>query len=49
MKILLDLNLPRKLKADFGAGFEVKTVQELKWLGTKNGELLKYSKLTKIL
>ena len=40
MKILLDENLPRKLKTDFGEGFEVKTVQEMNWLGKKNGELL---------
>ena len=40
MKILLDENLPRKLKADFGADFEVKTVRDMGWLGKKNGELL---------
>lgn len=40
MKILLDENLPRKLKADFGPGFDVKTVREMNWLGKKNGELL---------
>jgi len=40
MKILLDENLPRKLKADFGHGFEVKTVSEMNWQGKKNGELL---------
>jgi hypothetical protein len=39
MKILLDENLPRKLKADFGAGFEVHTVRDMNWLGKKNGEL----------
>ncbi|MEO5673272.1 MAG: DUF5615 family PIN-like protein [Chitinophagales bacterium] len=42
MKILLDENLPRKLKADFGAGYEVKTVKDIGWLGKKNGELLKF-------
>ena len=41
MKILLDENLPRKLKADFGSSFVVKTVRDMNWLGTKNGELLK--------
>jgi len=39
MKILLDENLPRKLKTDFGPGFEVKTVRDMNWLGKKNGEL----------
>jgi len=41
MKILLDENLPRKLKTDFGTGFDVKTVRDMNWLGKKNGELLK--------
>lgn len=40
MKILLDENLPRKLKSDFGANFEIKTVRDMGWLGKKNGELL---------
>lgn len=40
MKILLDENLPRKLKAGFGLEFEVKTVRDMGWLGKKNGELL---------
>lgn len=40
MKILLDENLPRKLKADFGPEYEVQTVRDMKWLGKKNGELL---------
>ena len=40
MKILLDENLPRKLKTDFGPGFEVKTVRDMNWLGKKNGDLL---------
>ena len=40
MKILLDENLPKNLKADFGSNFEVKTVRDMKWLGKKNGELL---------
>lgn len=41
MRILLDENLPLKLKTDFGSGFEVKTVRDMNWLGTKNGVLLK--------
>lgn len=40
MKILLDENLPRKLKTDFGLEFEVKTIRDMGWLGKKNGELL---------
>jgi predicted nuclease of predicted toxin-antitoxin system len=35
MKILLDENLPRKLKTDFVPDFEVKTVGEMDWLGKK--------------
>ncbi|MFM9952019.1 MAG: DUF5615 family PIN-like protein [Saprospiraceae bacterium] len=40
MRILLDENLPRKLKADFGSDYDVKTVREMGWQGTKNGALL---------
>ena len=40
MKILLDENLPRQLKTDFGPNYDLKTVQEMGWLGKKNGELL---------
>ena len=40
MKILLDENIPAKLKLDFGEEYEVKTVRDMKWLGKKNGELL---------
>ncbi len=40
MKILLDENIPRRLKLDFGIDYKVKTVQELNWTGKKNGELL---------
>ncbi|MGI8635354.1 MAG: DUF433 domain-containing protein [Segetibacter sp.] len=40
MKILLDENLPKQLKADFGPDYEVKTVRGMGWLGKKNGELL---------
>jgi hypothetical protein len=39
MKILLDENLPRKLKTVFGE-HEVFTVDEMGWQGKKNGELL---------
>src|ERR1700712_4213134 len=40
MKILLDENLPTKVKYDFGEGYEVTTVRDMGWLGKKNGELL---------
>lgn len=40
MKILLDENLPTKVKYDFGKGYEVRTVRDMEWLGKKNGELL---------
>ena len=40
MKILLDENLPTKLKYDFGENFQISTVKDMGWLGKKNGELL---------
>lgn len=40
MKILLDENLPKKVKYDFGEDYEVRTVRDMGWLGKKNGELL---------
>ena len=40
MKILLDENLPKHLKAEFGPDYDVKTVRDMGWLGKKNGELL---------
>jgi predicted nuclease of predicted toxin-antitoxin system len=40
MKLLLDENLPKKLKIDF-QGHEVYTVRDMGWNGIKNGELLK--------
>lgn len=40
MRILLDENLPRKLKFSFGSGHEVRSVRDMGWLGKKNGELL---------
>ncbi len=40
MKILLDENLPKQLKIDFGSDYDVKTVRDMGWLGKKNGELL---------
>ena len=40
MKILLDENIPAKLRFDFGKNYEVRTVGNMNWLGKKNGELL---------
>jgi len=40
MKLLLDENLPRKLKQDFH-DYEIFTVREQGWNGRTNGELLK--------
>jgi predicted nuclease of predicted toxin-antitoxin system len=43
MKLLLDENLPKKLKHDF-AEHETYTVRDKGWNGVKNGELLKLLK-----
>jgi len=40
MRLLLDENLPKKLKLDF-TDHEIYTVSDKKWNGKKNGELLK--------
>jgi predicted nuclease of predicted toxin-antitoxin system len=40
MKILLDENLPTKLRVEFGKNHEVFTVGFMGWSGKKNGELL---------
>ena len=40
MRLLLDENLPKRLKADF-PNHQVFTVAEQQWTGKKNGELLK--------
>lgn len=39
MKLLLDENLPKRLKADF-PNYEVYTVRDMNWNGIKNGQLL---------
>ena len=39
MKLLLDENLPKKLKRDFSE-HEIYTVGDKKWNGKRNGELL---------
>ena len=41
MKVLLDENLPVKLKYKFSSAIEVYTVNDMKWNSLKNGELLK--------
>lgn len=41
MRILLDENLPRRLKGHFPTDVEVLTVQERGWSGIKNSELLR--------
>ncbi len=40
MKLLLDENLPKRLKLDFSE-HEIYTVRDKSWNGIKNGELLK--------
>lgn len=40
MKVLLDENLPKRLKQELGA-FEVATVAERGWQGLKNGDLIR--------
>ena len=37
---MLDENLPKQLKADFGPDYDVRTVRDMGWMGKKNGELL---------
>ncbi len=40
MRLLLDENLPKRLKLDFGE-YEIYTVRDKEWNGIKNGDLLK--------
>src|SRR5262249_35451251 len=40
MRVLLDECVPRKLRSEL-PGHDVKTVDEMKWAGTKNGALLR--------
>jgi len=40
MRLLLDENLPKRLKQDFSE-HEIYTVRDKQWKGIKNGELLK--------
>jgi len=41
MKLLLDENLPVRLKYRFSSSLEVSTVRDNEWSGIKNGHLLK--------
>lgn len=41
MRVLLDENLPRRLKQCFAEGVEVLTVQDCGWKGLQDGELLR--------
>lgn len=43
MRVLLDENVPRKLKRMFSSGYHVATVQERGWSGVLNGELLRHA------
>jgi predicted nuclease of predicted toxin-antitoxin system len=46
MKILIDEQLPTKLKYIFSdTDYEVFTVRDMKWLGTKNGHLLELMRI----
>ncbi|PSF33091.1 hypothetical protein C7H19_20575 [Aphanothece hegewaldii CCALA 016] len=45
MRVLLDENLPRRLKRFFNEGVEVITVSERGWKGLKNGELLRVAQI----
>jgi len=40
-KLLLDESIPIRLARHFPTSFEVATVHEMGWLGTKNGDLLR--------
>ena len=44
MRVLLDECLPRRLRREL-PGHDVRTVQELGWAGTKNGDLLRLATL----
>ena len=40
-KLLLDENLPKKLRYRFGVGYEVVKVPDMGWASLENGQLLK--------
>ena len=41
MKLLLDESAPRRLAASFPQTIQVRTVQQMGWAGSTNGELLR--------
>lgn len=41
MRVLLDENIDKRMKAFFDSSFDVLTVTEKGWQGTKNGKLLR--------
>ena len=41
MKVLLDESAPRRLASFFPESFEVRTVQQMGWAGSGNGDLLR--------
>lgn len=41
MKLLLDESVPKRLGALFPGEFEVRTVQQMGWTGSSNGDLLR--------
>ena len=41
MKLLLDESVPRRLGSFFPDPIEVRTVQQMGWAGSKNGDLLR--------
>ena len=41
MKLLLDESAPRRLASFFPEQFQVRTVQQMGWAGSKNGDLLR--------
>lgn len=47
MKLLLDESIPRQIKAFFPESFELHTVQQMGWAGSKNGALLQQAAMHK--
>ena len=43
MKLLLDESVPRQLRRFFPDAFQVRTVQQMGWAGTENGDLLNHA------
>ena len=41
MRVLLDESVPRRLAAEFPESFGARTVQQMGWAGSSNGELLR--------